>query len=99
MDTLEFKRIAPNLRAWHARLNGNGNDYDAICTVQATSEDVAEITGLMSRVPKGWHRIAKLGKPALYRMGFRTMTYRRNGVDYEEVLVDPDEELEPDIPV
>lgn len=90
MDTIEFTRMNPLLNVWEVRLNGDGEEFDAICIVKAEADDTAYISGLMSRVPRGWHRIAKLGKPKLYEMGFRRMRYRRNSVDYTVELTPGD---------
>lgn len=45
----EITQVDPMLNIWTARLNGNGFDFDAVCTIRAVSNDTILICGVCAK--------------------------------------------------
>lgn len=79
MDQLEIEQVLDH-DVWLLRLNGDGQTFDAVCTVWRLEEDLLFVAAGMSRVPDGMGRILAQARQPFIDKGFRRMRYVSGGV-------------------
>lgn len=78
---IEIEELSTTPKVWILRLDGDGNTFNAVCTVVHKDDDTVEAKGACSRVAGGVLEILLKSSKYFLKLGYSKLSYKHNGKD------------------